>query len=426
VIDQDLHEMPHASHGDDDIRRKNPHDRHLQFSWLLEPRSVDGVLTQDGVTQIAFHQYNAGTYTALDTVLNPVWMWLTERLPRTVAPNLVTLIGGLHCLAAYLVTWRYTPHFTDPVPNWVLLVNAYCCAAYYTLDCMDGKQARRTGTSSPAGQLFDHGMDCLCLQQHWSMCMAWIGPDAPWLWTAQAGLQFSFYMAQWEEYYTGVLPHATGNVGVTEVNYGLCVMCIVNALIPDRDTLYSQTLRQVVPESVGSTIPETILDLPLKHVLVSGWYLMLLILCTLCLFRVCRCLQFKALLCFGALFKLVSPAMICLAPVLVDADVLAMHVRWISLAAGMALTQITIKLIVLSMARQAVAVIQYRDVLPLVLACFWIGNDSNLKDPGIRLLLQVLTMGYCLRIAFWTRAATRQICERLDIYLLTIKPKKTS
>jgi ethanolaminephosphotransferase len=30
---------------------------------------------------------------------------------------------------------------------------AYCTFAYYTLDCMDGKQARRTGTSSPLGQL---------------------------------------------------------------------------------------------------------------------------------------------------------------------------------------------------------------------------------------------------------------------------------
>jgi phosphatidylglycerophosphate synthase len=28
---------------------------------------------------------------------------------------------------------------------------------YQTLDAVDGKQARRTGTSSPLGQLFDHG-----------------------------------------------------------------------------------------------------------------------------------------------------------------------------------------------------------------------------------------------------------------------------
>jgi ethanolaminephosphotransferase len=29
----------------------------------------------------------------------------------------------------------------------------------YTLDGIDGKQARRTGTSTPLGELFDHGLD---------------------------------------------------------------------------------------------------------------------------------------------------------------------------------------------------------------------------------------------------------------------------
>lgn len=30
-------------------------------------------------------------------------------------------------------------------------------------DCIDGKQARRTRSSSPLGQLFDHGCDALCV-----------------------------------------------------------------------------------------------------------------------------------------------------------------------------------------------------------------------------------------------------------------------
>lgn len=33
------------------------------------------------------------------------------------------------------------------------------CANAQTLDAIDGKQARRTNTSSPLGQLFDHGCD---------------------------------------------------------------------------------------------------------------------------------------------------------------------------------------------------------------------------------------------------------------------------
>jgi len=36
-----------------------------------------------------------------------------------------------------------------------------CFMIYITLDNVDGKQARRTGTSSPLGQIFDHGMDAI-------------------------------------------------------------------------------------------------------------------------------------------------------------------------------------------------------------------------------------------------------------------------
>ena len=32
---------------------------------------------------------------------------------------------------------------------------------YQTMDAIDGKQARRTGTGSPLGELFDHGLDCI-------------------------------------------------------------------------------------------------------------------------------------------------------------------------------------------------------------------------------------------------------------------------
>lgn len=34
-------------------------------------------------------------------------------------------------------------------------------ASLQTMDNADGKQARRTGTSSPMGELFDHGCDAL-------------------------------------------------------------------------------------------------------------------------------------------------------------------------------------------------------------------------------------------------------------------------
>ena len=52
----------------------------------------------------------------------------------------------------------YNIDFMEDTPPWSYLVAAIAVFIYLHLDCLDGKQARATGTSSPLGQLFDHGM----------------------------------------------------------------------------------------------------------------------------------------------------------------------------------------------------------------------------------------------------------------------------
>lgn len=42
-------------------------------------------------------------------------------------------------------------------PRWVYFSCGAAAFTYLHLDCIDGKQARRTKSSSPLGQLFDHG-----------------------------------------------------------------------------------------------------------------------------------------------------------------------------------------------------------------------------------------------------------------------------
>ena len=44
---------------------------------------------------------------------------------------------------------------------WLYAYTALVMFIYQTLDAIDGKQARRTGSSSPLGQLFDHGCDAI-------------------------------------------------------------------------------------------------------------------------------------------------------------------------------------------------------------------------------------------------------------------------
>ena len=217
----------------------NAHDATLVHVWIQDHALKGGVITPEGLENIAKHKYKAGISTHLDNFLNDGWNALTELLPLWLAPNMVTSIGGFFMIFSHLLIWCYTPNWDQDIPSWVLVVSGLCILIYYTLDCMDGKQARRTGASSPLGQLFDHGIDCIScfIQMSTAGAFTLSGGDSggKGLLAIQAVLQYLFYMAQWEEYYTHVLQHANGDYfGITEVNYGMGMFVLFSAFIDNK------------------------------------------------------------------------------------------------------------------------------------------------------------------------------------------------
>jgi len=46
-------------------------------------------------------------------------------------------------------------------PSWSLYLCGIGLFIYQSLDAIDGKQARRTNSSTPLGELFDHGCDAV-------------------------------------------------------------------------------------------------------------------------------------------------------------------------------------------------------------------------------------------------------------------------
>jgi ethanolaminephosphotransferase len=122
-------------------------------------------------------------------------------------------------VASFLLMLVYAPNLDDAlspdgtenfsIPRWVFLFNGLAMLFYQTLDNMDGKQARRTGSSSPLGMLFDHGCDALNSPMgsiNWAVAMAINPAKHPiiifWCLISSA---IPFYIATWEEYYTGAL-----------------------------------------------------------------------------------------------------------------------------------------------------------------------------------------------------------------------------
>jgi ethanolaminephosphotransferase len=149
-------------------------------------------------------------------ILQPFWTRAVNWLPAWMAPNLVTLLGFFGIILAYLVlVVYYSPDLYQPAPGWAYLLAAASIFFYQTMDALDGKQARRTGTSSPLGELFDHGCDAL------NTTLATLTAGVPlrsgpgWLsYFSLLSLLVPFYMTQWEEYYSGSL--YLGPINVTE------------------------------------------------------------------------------------------------------------------------------------------------------------------------------------------------------------------
>ena len=93
------------------------------------------------------------------------------------------------------------------VPSWSLHLNGLGLFVYQTLDAVDGKQARRTGTSSPLGELFDHGCDAI------SMVVVVTGAGIAlklgqlphWMLFLSVAASTMFYLTHWKAYVMGIV-----------------------------------------------------------------------------------------------------------------------------------------------------------------------------------------------------------------------------
>jgi ethanolaminephosphotransferase len=95
---------------------------------------------------------------------------------------------------------------------------------YSTCDNVDGKQARRTHSSSPLGELFDHGVDSLSCSIGCIVQMAAMASGNSFQSVAMfTFITFLFYLGTWEHFHTGVMYMGIIN-GPTE---GIILVCMV-------------------------------------------------------------------------------------------------------------------------------------------------------------------------------------------------------
>ena len=112
------------------------------------------ILSEKQLENLSHWKYNVMDLSITCQILSPLWDFLLNQLPTTVAPNLLTLCG----LFLSLTIWLITEYVYVDIP---LVILFYFLIS--TLDALDGKQARRIGNSTPFGELFDHSVDIITL-----------------------------------------------------------------------------------------------------------------------------------------------------------------------------------------------------------------------------------------------------------------------
>jgi len=188
------------------------------------------ILSEAQLKRLKEHKYASEGSSILEHFFQPFWNFVVTLIPLWVAPNLITIFGlFLNAVTASLVI-LYSPQAkSDDVPGVVL----FCCSVglflYQTLDAIDGKQARRTGSSSPMGELFDHGCDSVstCLVTMSIMCAISLGSFKNYLFFVFINNSLIFYVAHWQTYCTGKL--IFGKMDVTEVQVETMLSMMVAA-----------------------------------------------------------------------------------------------------------------------------------------------------------------------------------------------------
>ncbi|KAI7798012.1 choline/ethanolamine phosphotransferase 1a, partial [Triplophysa rosa] len=187
-------------------------------------------LSRQQLRRLEDHQYSSEGQSILEPFMQRYWGWLVSKVPLWMAPNLITIVGLATNIISTLILVYYCPTATEQAPTWAYLACALGLFIYQSLDAIDGKQARRTNSSTPLGELFDHGCDSLStVFVILGTCIAvQMGTHPDWIFFCCFAGIFMFYCAHWQTYVSGTLRF--GIIDVTEVQIFIITMYLLAAI----------------------------------------------------------------------------------------------------------------------------------------------------------------------------------------------------
>uniref|UniRef100_A0A3B3SRQ2 Ethanolaminephosphotransferase 1 n=1 Tax=Paramormyrops kingsleyae TaxID=1676925 RepID=A0A3B3SRQ2_9TELE len=366
-------------------------------------------------------------YSAVDSnplsvyVMHPFWNSVVKILPTWLAPNLITFTGFMFLVLNFLMLAFYDFDFDASgqghthVPTWVWVAAGVFNFIAYTLDGVDGKQARRTSSSTPLGELFDHGLDS------WA-CIFFVstvysifgrgntGVDVLTLYYILWSVLFSFILSHWEKYNTGVLFLPWG-YDISQVT--ISVVYIITAVVgveawykPIYGNFYYRDLFTVM--ILGCAFVVT-LPMSLYNV-----------------FKAYRSNSLKHSSLYEAFLPFLSPVIlfllstlwVCLSP----NDIIQQQPRIFYLMVGTAFANVTCKLIVCQMSNTRCQPLSWL-LLPMVLLVLLVASGVLKHSEG--LVLHVWTGLVLLGHIHYGVSVVRQLSAHFHIFPFSLKKPST-
>ncbi|VEL40984.1 unnamed protein product [Protopolystoma xenopodis] len=180
-------------------------------------------LRLDQLKRLCEHKYSCSGVSLSEPILQKFWNTIVVYIPSCLAPNTLTLVGLITNILGTVALVICSQDAKSEVPSLALIFAAVNVFVYQTLDALDGKHARRTNSSSPLGELFDHGCDSISmLFVPISAFIAFGMGEYPILMFIEFFCLVSlFYIAHWQAYVTGSL-----HFGIIDVTEGE-IICII-------------------------------------------------------------------------------------------------------------------------------------------------------------------------------------------------------
>ncbi|CRH00854.1 choline/ethanolaminephosphotransferase, putative [Plasmodium relictum] len=208
--------------------------------------------------------YKSSGSSILDNIFNVYWSICVNFVPKSITANLLTLLGFLCSTIAFFLMYLFDP--LEEKHDYIFIYIGLFLFLYQTFDAIDGKQARRTNTSSPLGQLFDHGCDSITS----SLFIFIVGkvadlPKGLVYYILLSSIHLQTYLFSWIEYHTRVYNTSFGKFGITEAHVLVISMCIIRGI--KGVGIFNTVVNDIIPDNIRIYLSEYVLGLKLNYLI---------------------------------------------------------------------------------------------------------------------------------------------------------------